>query len=61
MKGASRDHDNNLTALLDKCAEQSIKLNAEKNKLRMTEVSFIGQMVTSDMVYAWIPLESDHK
>ena len=40
--------DNNLTALLDRCAERGVKLNAEKVKLRMTEVPFIGHMATSE-------------
>ena len=29
IEDASRDHDNNLTALLDRCAQRGVKLNAE--------------------------------
>ena len=45
---ASRNHDINLIALLDRCTEQGVKLNAEKVRLRMTEVPFIGHMATSE-------------
>ena len=48
MEDASRDHDINLIALLDRCAERGVKLNAEKVRLRMTEVPFIGHMATSE-------------
>ena len=48
IEDSSRDHDNNLTALLDRCAQRGVKLNAEKVKLRMTEVPFIGHMATSE-------------
>ena len=47
IEDASRDHDNNLTALLDRCAERGVKLNTEKVKLRMTKAPFIGHMATS--------------
>ena len=47
MEDASRDHDNNLKALLDRCAERGVKLNPEKVRLRMTEVPFIGHLATS--------------
>ena len=44
IEDASRDYDSNLTALLDRCAERGVKLNADKIKLRMTEVPFIGHI-----------------
>ena len=33
MEDASRDHDNNLKALLDRCAERGVKLNPEKSQI----------------------------
>ena len=45
---ASRDHDQNLSALLQRCAERAVKLNAEKIRLRLTEVPFIGHMATKE-------------
>ena len=35
-------------ALLFRCAERGVKLNAEKIKLRMTGVPFIGHVATSE-------------
>ena len=51
---ASRDHDQNLSALLQRCVERGIKLNAEKIRLRLTEVPFIGHMAMKG--FAWILL-----
>ena len=48
MGEALRDHDANLLKLLDKARQQNLKLNPEKMKLRMTEVSFIGHVLTGD-------------
>ena len=45
---ASIDHDQYLSALLQRCVEQGIKLNAEKIRLRLTEVPFIGHMATKE-------------
>ncbi|KAL6471864.1 hypothetical protein MHYP_G00205140 [Metynnis hypsauchen] len=41
-EGAVRDHDVKLRKLLDRCRERNIKLNAEKFKLRQSEVPYIG-------------------
>jgi len=38
------DHGKNLQALLQQCEEQGVRLNAEKLKLRMQEVPFIGHI-----------------
>jgi len=43
---AIRDHDKNLQALLQQCEEQGVRLNAEKLKVRMQEVPFIGHIAT---------------
>ncbi len=43
---AVQNHDQNLTAFLQRCAELGIRLNAEKAKLRLCEVPFIGHTAT---------------
>ena len=43
---AVHDHDKNLAAFLQRCADRGIKLNAEKLKLRVKEVPFIGHVAT---------------
>ena len=43
---AVRDHDENLTAFLQRCADRGIKLNPEKVKLRLREVPFIGHIAS---------------
>ena len=43
---AVKDHDRNLESFLMRCAARGVKLNAEKLKLRMREVPFIGQVAT---------------
>lgn len=45
---ARKDHDMNLEALLQRCAEKKVKLNPDKIKLRMKEVPFIGHVATSE-------------
>ena len=40
------DHDRNLDTFLKRCAAQGVKLNAEKVKLRLKEVPFIGHLAT---------------
>ena len=45
---AMKDHDANLEALLQRCAEKGIKLNPDKIKLKMKEVPFIGHIATSE-------------
>ena len=41
---ASRDHDQNLLAFLERCDERNVRLNPEKIKLRQSEVLFIGHV-----------------
>ena len=41
-----RNHDQNLAAFLQRCTKQGIQLNAEKMKLRLHEVPFIGHIAT---------------
>ena len=40
------DHDKNMQALLQRCEERGVRLNADKLNLRMHEVSFIGHRTT---------------
>ena len=47
---AARDHDQNLTALLQRCTEKSIKLNKDKVKLRCKEVTYMGNVITPDVL-----------
>ena len=42
---AERDHDKNLRASLDRSRERNLRLNAEKMKLKMTEVPYIGHLL----------------
>ena len=42
-----KDHDRNLVALLERAREVNLKLNAKKLKLRLSEVPFIGHLLTS--------------
>ena len=44
---ASRDHDAKLHKLMMRCREQNVKLNKDKMKLRLDQVPYIGQLLTS--------------
>ena len=44
---AIRDHNKNLTQLLERCREKSIRLNKAKLALRLTELDFMGHRLTS--------------
>ena len=48
MEVASRDHDQNLDAVLQRCKERDLKLNDKKVRLRLTEVPFIGHVATAE-------------
>ena len=48
IEEANRDHDKNLDALLQRCAERGVRLNPDKIKLRLAEVPFIGHRATSE-------------
>ena len=42
------DHDKNLVAFLRHCEERNIRMKAEKVRLRMTKVPFIGHIAAAD-------------
>lgn len=48
LERANQDHDNKLRALLNRCREKSIKLNAEKVKLRRSKVPYIGHILPAE-------------
>ncbi len=48
LEKANQDHDDKLRALLNRCRENNIKLNAEKLQLRRSEVPYIGHLLTAD-------------
>ena len=43
---ACKDHDRNMTNLLKRCRERSIKLNRDKCEFKCEEIDFIGHVVT---------------
>ena len=45
---AVEDHDRKLIAFLKRCRERGIKLNKEKLKLRLQEVTFMGHFISGD-------------
>ena len=51
MEEAVRDHDLNLEAFLQRCADRGVRLNAEKLQLRKREVPFIGHVATDKGLY----------
>ena len=48
IETARKDHDQNLRNALQRARERNLKMNKEKAKLRLTEVPYIGQVLTSD-------------
>ena len=46
LEEAVKDHDQNLDAVLRRCAARGIKLNSSKVRLRRQEVPFIGHVTT---------------
>ncbi|XP_064622353.1 uncharacterized protein K02A2.6-like [Lineus longissimus] len=42
----TEEHDRNLEAFLQRCREKGIKLNIAKLELRLSEITFMGHMVT---------------
>ena len=44
---ATQDHDKNLTSLLERCKEKSIRLNKEKVALRVQQLDFMGHQLTA--------------
>jgi hypothetical protein len=43
---ASKDHDKDLIALLDRCSERDLRLSAKKIQFKATSVSFMGHILT---------------
>ena len=50
MKEAREDHDNNLKQLLERSCQINLKLNLSKCRFHMTEIPFIGHVLTSEGV-----------
>ena len=44
---APLDHDQNLTAFLERCRQLNMTLNSQKVKLRLSEVPFMGHLLTA--------------
>ena len=49
---ATADHDKNLECLLQRCRDVNLKLNRKKAKLRLTEVKYVGHILTANGVTA---------
>ena len=47
-KEAEIDHDKNILALMERCREKGIKLNKDKFKLKLKEVTYMGHKITSE-------------
>ena len=45
---ATADHDRRLLALLERCRSRGIKLNTDKCKLRLPEVTFMRHVTSED-------------
>ena len=45
---ANRNHDENLTRLLEQARKANLRLNSSKLNLRKTEVKFMGHLITQD-------------
>ena len=43
MEQAVQDHDDNLTAVLERARQRGLKLNKQKLKLRRTEVAYMSR------------------
>ena len=48
METATSDHGKNLRIVLEKARERNLTLNKDKVRLRLTEVSYIGHLLTAD-------------
>jgi len=47
-ESATRDHDKNVLALLERCRQQGIKLNKDKLSMNRKSVMFMGHVLTSE-------------
>ena len=48
METATSDHDKNLRIVLERTRERNLTLNKDKVRLRLTEVPYIGHLLTAD-------------
>jgi hypothetical protein len=48
MEQAIQDHDVNLRSLLDRARAANLRFNKSKLKLRLTEIAYMGQLLTGD-------------
>ncbi len=48
IESATKDHDENLKNALQRARERNFELNKKKIKLRMSEVPYIGHLLTSE-------------
>ena len=48
MEEAILDHDKNLTAVLERARQINMKFNKNKLKFRVTDVPYMGHLLTSD-------------
>ena len=47
LDDARQDHDKNLSLLLERCRQKSVKLNRDKVVLRVQQVDFMGHLLTA--------------
>ena len=45
---ALTDHDRNLKLLMDRCQSKGLQLNSKKLQFRLSEVAYMGHLITSD-------------
>jgi len=45
---AERDHDHRFVALMERCLQKNIKLNPTKLQFKLTEVKFMGNIITAN-------------
>ena len=50
VEQANKNHDEHLRSLLRRCRELNLKLNKKKAKLRLTEVKYVGHVLTAEGV-----------
>ena len=47
MSEATKSHDHNLSAFLDRCKTRKLKLSPDKVKLKLTEIPYMGRKLTA--------------
>ena len=48
VQEAVKDHYKILLTLLERCQEKGVRLDKEKFKLKMTEIPYVGRVLTRD-------------